>query len=217
MNKKWLIAHRGCRCDGRENTKAAFKAAKKYPLGFLELDIHATKDGVVVCHHDFDVNGSKIADLEFGQLKKLDPDITTLKEATRLCRNTPLIVEIKPTGIANKIVKTLKTHPNWYIASYKQEALIELADLGIDKKRMFLLQHKLPVFHLKRTLGSGFGGIAVYYLYALIPFYLYLAKKKGLKIYVFSPDSLIFARFARAFSPYIGICTNRPDKLQKLK
>jgi glycerophosphoryl diester phosphodiesterase len=217
VNKKWLIAHRGCQCDGRENTKSAFKATKNYPIDFVELDIHSTKDGVIVCHHDFDISGQKIASLDFNQLKKLDPELTMFDEAIQLCGNVPLIVEVKPTGIGKKIVKTLKTHPNWYIASYKYQALIELADLGIDKKRMFLLQHKHPLFHIKHALKGGFGGIAVYYLYTFIPFYLYFAKKKGLKIYVYSPDSLVFARLSRIFLPYVGVCTNHPDKLQKLK
>ncbi|TCK23052.1 glycerophosphodiester phosphodiesterase family protein [Pseudonocardia endophytica] len=48
-------AHRGWHVDdlaGCENTLAAFVRAADEGLGYVELDVHRTADGVVVVHHD---------------------------------------------------------------------------------------------------------------------------------------------------------------------
>lgn len=47
-----LIAHRGASREARENTLAAFRRAAERGADAIELDVHATRDGVVVVHHD---------------------------------------------------------------------------------------------------------------------------------------------------------------------
>src|SRR5215471_207648 len=49
------IAHRGARVELPENTLAAFGRAFERGANAIELDVHATCDGVVVVHHDPDV------------------------------------------------------------------------------------------------------------------------------------------------------------------
>jgi glycerophosphoryl diester phosphodiesterase len=49
------IAHRGARIELPENTLAAFARAFERGANAIELDVHATKDGVVVVHHDPDL------------------------------------------------------------------------------------------------------------------------------------------------------------------
>lgn len=47
-----LIAHRGASREARENTLPAFRRAVERGADGIELDVHATRDGVVVVHHD---------------------------------------------------------------------------------------------------------------------------------------------------------------------
>jgi glycerophosphoryl diester phosphodiesterase len=47
-----VMAHRGFSLDGLENSMAAFGAAVDLGLGYLETDVHATRDGVLLAFHD---------------------------------------------------------------------------------------------------------------------------------------------------------------------
>ncbi len=46
------LAHRGFSRDGLENSMAAFAAAVDLGLRYVETDVHATSDGVLVAFHD---------------------------------------------------------------------------------------------------------------------------------------------------------------------
>src|SRR5690349_10518079 len=68
------MAHRGFSLDGLENTMTAFAAAVDLGLHYVETDVHATRDGVVVAFHDTvldrvsDHRGA-IADLTWADLR----------------------------------------------------------------------------------------------------------------------------------------------------
>ncbi|MGN6299952.1 MAG: glycerophosphodiester phosphodiesterase [Angustibacter sp.] len=70
------MAHRGFSLDGLENTMTAFAAAVGLGLHYVETDVHATRDGVVVAFHDSvldrvsDGRGS-IADLTWADLRSV--------------------------------------------------------------------------------------------------------------------------------------------------
>ena len=48
----WVIAHRGASADLRENTLAAFERAIEVGADYVELDVQASSDGVLVVFHD---------------------------------------------------------------------------------------------------------------------------------------------------------------------
>ena len=50
-----LVSHRGLSCELPENTIEAFLGAIKKGFKWIELDVICTKDGVLVCAHNFDM------------------------------------------------------------------------------------------------------------------------------------------------------------------
>ena len=53
--KNIFIAHRGQTHDVPENTLESFLDATKKGFDWIEIDILKTKDGVIVCSHNFDL------------------------------------------------------------------------------------------------------------------------------------------------------------------
>lgn len=56
MRKPWVIAHRGASGYGPENTLAAFERAVQLGAGFIETDLHLTRDARFVAIHDAEVD-----------------------------------------------------------------------------------------------------------------------------------------------------------------
>jgi glycerophosphoryl diester phosphodiesterase len=52
------IGHRGASGIAYENSPSAFRLAKQLGADGVELDVHATGDGVLVVHHDYAIAGA---------------------------------------------------------------------------------------------------------------------------------------------------------------
>jgi len=77
MRAPWVIAHRGASGYAPENTLAAFERAVQLGAGFIETDIHLTRDARFVAIHDGTLerttNGSgAVHDFTLAQLRELD-------------------------------------------------------------------------------------------------------------------------------------------------
>jgi glycerophosphoryl diester phosphodiesterase len=102
-----VISHRGDWRNWPENSLDAFDSAIKMGVDIIELDVHMTKDSVLVVCHDLTVdrttNGKgKICDLTLAQIKQLrlkkghgvttdDTHMPTLEEALRLCKDRAVV------------------------------------------------------------------------------------------------------------------------------
>jgi len=72
-----IISHRGASGYAPENTLKSFELAVKMDSKAYEFDVHRTRDGALVVHHDFDLKrtagaDARIADLTFAELSKLN-------------------------------------------------------------------------------------------------------------------------------------------------
>lgn len=72
-----IISHRGASAYAPENTVKAFKLAVEMGSRDFEFDVHRTRDGVLVVHHDYTLHHTagqnvRIADLDWSELKKIN-------------------------------------------------------------------------------------------------------------------------------------------------
>lgn len=77
MRKPWVIAHRGASGHAPENTLAAFERAVQLGAGFIETDLHLTRDARFVAIHDATLerttNGrGNVHDFTLAELRQLD-------------------------------------------------------------------------------------------------------------------------------------------------
>ena len=77
MRKPWVIAHRGASGHAPENTLAAFERAVALGAGFIETDLHLTRDARFVAIHDPTLerttNGKgNVRDSTLAEIRKLD-------------------------------------------------------------------------------------------------------------------------------------------------
>jgi glycerophosphoryl diester phosphodiesterase len=97
----------------RENTLPSFALALEAGADGLELDVHATRDGVVIIHHDPALrDGTVIAEVTFAELRQHEAapgvPIPTLSELCELVQGrAELCVEIKGTGIEQRVLEAL--------------------------------------------------------------------------------------------------------------
>ncbi len=101
---KQVIAHRGYwKTEGSaQNSISSLKNTYRIGVYGSEFDVHITRDGVVVVFHDDDIDGIKIENAQFADLKdkrlKNGEPIPTLKEyleAAKALGKMKLILEVK--------------------------------------------------------------------------------------------------------------------------
>lgn len=86
-----IFAHRGSSTLSRENTIAAFEAARDLGADGVELDVHRTSDGEIVVHHDAAVPGlGPIARLRRAELPEWLPTLHAALDAS-----SPLLVNVE--------------------------------------------------------------------------------------------------------------------------
>jgi glycerophosphoryl diester phosphodiesterase len=93
-----VFAHRGGSALAPENTIAAFDRGLAEGADGLELDVHLSRDGVIVVHHDstLDRTTSLVGPVKAqtaAQLARVD--VPTLDEVLQRYRETRIIVELK--------------------------------------------------------------------------------------------------------------------------
>ncbi|MEX0908753.1 MAG: glycerophosphodiester phosphodiesterase family protein [Gemmatimonadaceae bacterium] len=138
------ISHRGSRAGHVENTIGAVLAAVDEGADGVEIDVHATRDGVVIMHHDFFPRGKSgdrrlasrpIADLSFAELQTFDlgggerlPSLRDLVDA--LAGRARLYVEIKGRGCEELLAATLSADSNVAVHSFDHRSISRMATLA---------------------------------------------------------------------------------------
>jgi glycerophosphoryl diester phosphodiesterase len=100
MRRPSVIAHRGASGYEYENSRAAFRRAVMLDADGVELDIHATRDGGIVVHHDPEIPGvGPIAQLTLAEARQLripnGESVPTLAEILDLVGERDVWIEVK--------------------------------------------------------------------------------------------------------------------------
>lgn len=116
------IAHRGGTGLGPENTLATFARATALGIGYLETDVHTTRDGVLVCFHDRQlrrVTGAPgtVAGLDLADVRTLRVDgtepVPTLAEALHAFPGSRFAVDLKDDRSVAALADLLLANPGW--------------------------------------------------------------------------------------------------------
>ncbi len=149
------ISHRGSRANHPENTTGAVLAAAAAGADGIEIDVHATRDGVVVVHHDLFPRGTAtdatlgsrpIAELTFEELQLFDigggQRIPSLREVLdRLGGRARLYVEIKGRSCEDQVAAELAG------------ASVNVAVHSFDHRSIRLMAELIP--HVPRGVLQG--------------------------------------------------------------
>ena len=130
-----IYAHRGASAIHPENTLRAFRHALAIGVDGIELDVHATADGIPVVIHDRDVGRTTdgagyVDEIPLTQLETFDAGdgerVPTLAEVLELVGDAAhLDIEIKGTGIEHAVLDVLAEFPavRWAISSFAWDTL----------------------------------------------------------------------------------------------
>jgi glycerophosphoryl diester phosphodiesterase len=100
MPRPNVIAHRGASGYEYENSRAAFRRAVMLDADGVELDVHATRDGAIVVHHDAEVPGcGPIATMTLDEVRQIrirnGEPLPLLQEVLDLLGDYDVWVEVK--------------------------------------------------------------------------------------------------------------------------
>jgi glycerophosphoryl diester phosphodiesterase len=119
-------AHRGWHVGdlaGCENTLAAFHRADEEGFGYLELDVHASADGVPVVHHDATLDrttdgSGPIADLPAAALTQVRVNgrepIPLLEQVLTELPTTRMTIELKAHDVVEPVLAVLERTDSWH-------------------------------------------------------------------------------------------------------
>ena len=118
-------AHRGWHIDdlaGCENTFAAFRRAVAEGFGYLELDVHASADGVPIVHHDAvlgrTTDGSGLisartaAELADVRVCGREP-LPLLEQVLTELPDTRMTIELKSDAVVEPVLAVLERTDSW--------------------------------------------------------------------------------------------------------
>ncbi|PRY70539.1 glycerophosphoryl diester phosphodiesterase [Glaciihabitans tibetensis] len=112
-----VFAHRGLATGIADNTLLAFERALQAGAGYLELDVHASRDGVAVVAHDADLRrlaGSErtIASLTLAELRTIDlghaQRLSTLAEVLAAFPTARLNIDVKAQAAIPSVAKAIR-------------------------------------------------------------------------------------------------------------
>ena len=165
MRRPSVIAHRGASGYEYENSRAAFRRAVILDADGVELDVHATRDGAIVVHHDAEIPGfgpiALISRTEARQVRIRNGEpLPLLSEILELVGDREVHVEVKslPEAHDAELLAVLDRGPvpaRYSVHSFDHRIIRRLGTCRADVRRGILLSAYLddPVAAM-RAVGA---------------------------------------------------------------
>jgi len=236
LKRPWIIAHRGASAYEPENTLRAFRRAMEQGAELSELDLHLSKDGVLIVMHNATVdqttNGhGAIRDLTLAELRLLDAGhgehIPTLPDVIDLVRGRQgLYIELKAEGTPQPTVDLLRANAmtaahQAIVGSFQAELVRETKELAPELSVSLLVGPVYPAHELialARAARADYVHLcwetrAPHPHQLLTPELLRALREAGLGIVLWHEERDDELSVLRTLD-VDAICTNTPDKLK---
>ena len=145
MQECLIIGHRGAAGLAPENTMLSYRTALDLGVPMIELDIHETLDGHLMCIHDSSVdrttNGSGIvAEMTLREIRVLDAGlgerIPLLSEVLDLARGRMSVnIELKALGVEKKLLDLVTERSmldGILVSSFYHGSILAMKELSRD-------------------------------------------------------------------------------------
>jgi glycerophosphoryl diester phosphodiesterase len=164
------FAHRGGAIHGDENSMAAFERAVKAGYCYLETDVHATRDGVVVVFHDDTLDRmlgrpGRIEDLAWADLESVRvggeravPLLTEVLEAWPECR---LNIDMKADSAVDPTIEAiwrLGARDRVLLASFNDQRIRRARGICGPRQATSMGQRETAALRFGSLLGRGLAG-----------------------------------------------------------
>ena len=162
VDRPLVCAHRGDNVNAPENSLEAFELAASENLKWIELDVHQTSDGVIVCNHDstikrvtgqnlsiHDHTFEELYQFEFGDWMPGEYEhvkLTTLEAALTLAKENDMSVQVE-----------LKGHPD--DVGFEENVLSIINKTGMHDNVMIIAQDASRlerIMELDPTITKGY-------------------------------------------------------------
>lgn len=211
--KTKIIGHRGAAGLAPENSLAGVRAALEYGVDAVEIDVRLSADRRLVLMH----KRAFVPQQRLGTIKDIrrEHKVTTLDKALDAANGSRVIVDVKDYGLAEKLVELVSRHKGAKVsyASFFHDELRAIRKLQPDAE-IYMLDHFSPIDIISNALRLGADGVGLN-KWLMNPLTYRLAKRHGLKLYVYTINSRFIARLFGWFYPEAAICTDHPERFNK--
>lgn len=234
------FAHRGWHVGdlaGMENSLAAFRRAVDEGFHYLETDVHATADGIVVVHHDetldrtTDAVGAVASQLWAVVRRALVAGNEPVCRLDQLLEELPtakINIDVKADSAAEPVIELLRRTNSWdrvCLASFSERRLDRLRRLGGKRLLTSLGSRSVAALRIRAwapwlVLAPIRGGLAqlpprrgrIRLVDADVVRY---AHRRGMEVHVWTVDSP--AKMVELLDLGVdGLMTDRPDRLRRI-
>ena len=211
-----IYAHRGASRTFPENTLPAFAEAIRLGVAGIELDVHASSDGIPVITHDRSLKRAfaidrTVDEMSLGELRALAPDLPSFREVLELVDNAlHLDIEVKQAGIEREVLVLLGEFPaaRWAISCFDWNVLRTVRALDPTCELWLLGMHLTD--ELIATAHELEATIAALHDPAVNPGVIARANEAGLATMAWTVNDPARARQLAGWG-VAAICTDAPE------